>query len=323
MKKILLGCFIVFIAFLIFLDTKDYILGDTLTKQDVQSDLYAGEYPDYTQAEDAVRDSLHSKVSNSASYGDQLYILPNNQYYVLKTLVGTYKSSQYLYTGIIERKGSGETTLTFPAHGFNLISVNDKFKQKSWDIKSKAGIHHFRAGDFNQNDNPEDKVIMNNQQTEGITETFTPNKDVIVVSSDGLWLDHRKNKMGMAEMMNAYPSEQEAVKAVKKDTFGRKIGILKSKHMDFYIYKYQLDTFSQYTIIPVRVKDNQFYAGKFERFTYVKDDEFSSEFEEQVDGITYKLNFQQNKEKFKQYNEQLKSGGMRIAVEVRGENDGK
>lgn len=323
MKKILLGLFIVFLAVGAIRDTKNYVLGDGFKDSEVESEIYAGQYDDYELAQEAMDDAMGEEFGIKASYVDRIFKLPNDHYYALKMMGGDYKRSQYLYTGFIENLSKDTTELTFPENEFNLVNVNGKYEQKSWDVKSKAGVHHFQTGPFSKVTKQEDEIEFNSDKTEGIAMSSTLKDGVIQIDMNGIWLDKGNNKIGMNETTKAYTTEAAAVKAVKKDEFGQQIGVLKTENMNFYVFKNIVSIYYEYTVIPVRLKNNQYYAGKYERFTYIAGDETTTELEEKVEGVTYKLNFQQNIEKAKQYRNQIKEDQMQIAVQVRGEDDGK
>lgn len=323
MKKILLGLFIVFLVIAMILDTNDYVLGNNLTDLEVESEVYAGKYADYEEASSAMDDAMVGKFGIKASYVDRIFKLPNNHYYTLKMMSGDYKRSQYLYTGFIENLSKDTTELTFPENEFNLVNVNGKYEEKSWDVKSKAGVHHFQTGPLSKATKLEDEIEFKSDRTEGIVMSSTLKDGVIQIDMDGIWLDKGNNKIGMNETTKTYATEAAAVNAVKKDEFGQQIGVLKTENMNFYVFKNIMSIYHEYTVIPVRIKDNQYYAGKYERFTFMAGDETTTELEEQVEGVTYKLNFQQNLEKAKQYRNQIKEDQMQIAVQVRGEDDGK
>ncbi|TDL98241.1 hypothetical protein ERX27_03635 [Macrococcus brunensis] len=319
MKRVLLGLLILFIALTIFLDTRDYVLGTDLKIEEIPD--VSGEFEDYTMAYDAMESSLDGvgNLDYTAAYSKHLYKLSDGHYYSLEMLDASCKSAYYLYTGFIEVKNPSVSELSFPENKFNLIQVGDKFQQKSWDLKSKAGVHHFKVGEFSQSDRIEDRVSMNDKGTAGLLVSTIPNKDVIVINQEGLWLDRGNNKVGMDEKMKSFRSERAALAAVKKDDFGRLAGVLKTGDMNFYLFSRQIDIFHEYTVVPVRLDKGQVSAGKYERFTYKKDNEFESEFEEKVDDVVYNLHFQQGG-KITHYPHHVKDGTIDIAVEVRSEH---
>lgn len=142
MKKGLLGLFIAFLLVSLIWDVKDYLLGDQLTRNEAASEFYSGQYESYEEASSIINDTMGNKFEVIGSITEHIYKLPNNYYFVLAMRDGNHKASSYLYTGFIEQKHKDVTELTFPENDFNLISTNGKFKSKSWDIKSKAGVHH-------------------------------------------------------------------------------------------------------------------------------------------------------------------------------------
>lgn len=323
MKKGLLGLFIAFLLVSLIWDVKDYMLGDQLTDDAVASELYAGQYESFEEASSTINDAMGTDFNVIGSITEHIYKLPNNHYYVLEIKKASHKASLYLYTGFIEQKHKDVTELTFPENDFNLISTNKKFKSKSWDIKSKAGVHHIQTGAFSKGTKLENRIIRNVDESEGVTLATELKDGVIQMNEKGIWLDKGNNKIGMNESMKAFDTEEAALSAVTKESFGKPVGVIKSKNMNFHIYQNKVDAFKEYTVIPVHMKDNQYYAGKYERFTFVEDSEVNTKTEEAVEGVTYKLHFQHDVEKFKQYKKQLKDGNMYIGVEVRGEHYGK
>ncbi|WP_420493950.1 hypothetical protein QA541_09315 [Macrococcus psychrotolerans] len=323
MKKILLGLFIVFLAIGAIRDTKDYVLGNDLTDLEVESGLYSGQYLDYEEASSAMSDAMGEKFSVKANHVDRTFKLPNGHYYSWKMMDGDYKRSQYLYTGFIENISKDTTELTFPENEFNLVSVNGKFEQKTWDIKSKAGVHHFQSGAFSKATKLEDRIMTNDDESEGVTVATELKDGVIQMNEKGIWLNKANNKVGMNEPMKAFDTEEAAVSAATQEVFGKSVGVIKSKNMNFHIYQNKVDAFNEYTVISVRLKEQQYYAGQYERFTFIADTVVDTHTEEAVEGITYKLHFQHDVDKLKQYKKQLKDGHMYIGVEVRGEDYGK
>lgn len=323
MKKGLLGLFIAFLLVSLIWDVKDYVLGDQLMRNDVASEFYSGQYESYEEASSIINDTMGNKFEVIGSLTEHIYKLPNNHYFVLAMRDGKHKASSYLYTGFIEQKHKDVTELTFPENDFNLISTNGKFKSKSWDIKSKAGVHHVQIGAFSNGTKLEDRIMTNDDETEGVTVTTDLKDGVTQMNEKGIWLDKGNNKIGMNEPMKAFDTEEAALSTVTKESFGKPVGVIKSKNMNFHIYQNKVDAFKEYTVIPVHMKNNQYYAGKYERFTFVEGSTINIKTEEAVEGVTYKLHFQHDVEKLKQYKKQLKDGNMYIGVEVRGEDYGK
>lgn len=321
MKKILLGVLIVFLLIAAFFDTKDYVLGNKL--KGINKAMVTEVNPDYETAKYEMEMAMDNTVKSIKASYYKKYKLPNNNYYILKMINSDYKMSYYLLTGLIEIKNANETLLTFPKDELQLISVNDKYEQKSWDLKSKAGVHHFKVGEFSNSDNLDDRFMLNGKGTAGVQMSFTPKKGVIEIDENGIWLDHGKNKVGMNHRMQSFTSEKEAIAKVKQDDFGKQVGVVKANDMHFYIFKNEVDVFDEYTVIPVLVKDNQLKAGKFERFTFNGDFGADAKTTEAVEGFTYRLHFQQDADKFKHYEHQVKVDKMHIAVKVRGESHAK
>ncbi|WP_414042357.1 hypothetical protein ACMGE9_08445 [Macrococcus sp. EM39E] len=320
MKRIFLALLIAILATSAVLDIKNYVLGNKFD----QNKLYdsSGIYEGYQEAKDDMTSNFTDAVGTSGSINNRIYKLPNNHYYTLQMLTGNYKKSTYLYSGLIEIKNANETELTFPKNKLELIVVNHEFKDKSWQVKSKVGTFDFVAGDFG-NSNPDDRKMSDDDGKRGLRISLTPKKGVTRINNNGIWLDHANFKVGMQNQMKVYKSEQKAIKSVKKDDFGKLLGVIQTKDMNFHIFRNQVDVFKEITVIPVSLKDNQIKAGKFERFTFEKGDGIKEVIEERIDDVDYILNFQQNSENIKKMKDQLKDGNMHIAVEVRGEKNAK
>lgn len=317
LKRLLLGCFIVFLALGMFLETRDYVLGNTL-KHDAASHsegIFDDEMAALNQMENDVEGA--SRVSPLTS---SFYKLPNGNYYKVPMLVLSHKLSSYLYTGQLEFKSDG-VELSIPKDSWHLISTNQHFKAKDWEINSQAGVHRFKSGPINRRDNLDDVLMSNDDKDQGLVVSSQLKKGVIEVTSDGLWLDRAKFKVGMKGEMKSYSTEQAAVDAVHQNEFGKEIDVLKSKAMNFHLYRNQVSEFNEYTVIPVRIDGNDYLAGKFERFTYQQGKEMDSDFEESIDGVDYTLHFEQSDKK--RYAQEIKVDDGKIAVEVRGERDEK
>lgn len=320
MKKILLGILIAILALGAVLDTKDYVLGNKFDETKLYGDM--GVLGSYGDTISDMENNLTEAGMDIASRSSRIYKLPNNHYYILQMFESFYRKSDYLYTGLIEIKNANETELTYPDNKLELIEVNKKFEQKSWKVNSKAGTFDFKVGKFGDVSD-DDKQMMDDDGKHGLSISLTPKEGVITVGRDGIWFDNNKRKIGMQNTMKTYASEKEAVNAVKKDDFGKLIGVMQTKQMNFYVYRNQIDIFKEYTIIPVSLKDNKYTAGKYERFTYETDSIADIKAEEQVDNVNYMLRFQQSSEKFEKIANQLKDGDMHIAVKVRGEGNAK
>lgn len=320
MKKILLAILIAILTISAMLDIKDYMLGNKFD----QNKLYdnSGIFTQYTDVLRDMETNLSDAGLGVSTLTNRMYKLPNNHYYTLQMYNVDYKQSTYLYSGLIEIKNANETELKLPENNLELVTVNNEFKDHSWQVDSKVGTFDFVVGDFG-NSNTEDREMSDDDGERGLRISLTPKKGITKINNNGIWLDHANFKVGMQNKMKVFNNEQEAIKAVKQDDFGKALGVIKSKHMNFYIYSNQVDIFKEYTIIPVSLKGNQIKAGKFERFTFEGDDEVDEVIEERIDDVDFKLNFQKNNEKFKKMKHQLKDGKMYIAVEVRGEDDGK
>lgn len=316
MKRILLGCLIIFVGMMIIMDIRDYVLGNHLTS--VDSSFAEGEYTDFTDASNEIESLLQDKLGSSEQYASPLYKLPDQHYLRLEMHGGDYRRSHYLLTGFIEEQDDSMVKLSFPDKDFHLIRVGDQFQQKSWDIESKAGTHHLSSGVFSDSDRLEDRLITNDEDTAGLQLSTTLKKGVIWINEQGIWLDRGNNKIGMNEEMKSYQSERAAVKAVKKEGFGKLSGVLKTPDMHFYIFSRQVNIFNEYTVLPVRIKGQEFIAGPFEKFTFEDDSGVNSDVEEKVGSIIYKLHFQQNAEKLRKYPHHLQVDDMDIAVEVGG-----
>ncbi len=320
MKKILLGILIAILALGAVLDTKDYVLGNKFDETKLFD--YSGVFEQYSDILSEMETNLSDAGMDIASINNRIYKLPNNHYYTLQMYTGHYKKSTYLYSGLIEFKNSNEVILSLPKNKLELVTVNQEFKDRSWQINSKAGAFDFEVGNFG-NSNTDDRKMSDDSGERGLRITLSPKKDVIEINNNGVWLDHAKFKVGMQKPMKVFNSEQEAVNAVKQDDFGKALGVIKSKDMNFYVFKNQVEIFKEITIIPVSHKDNQIKAGKYERFTFEKDDGVKEVIEEQVDNVNYTLRFQQSSDKFEKIANQLKDGDMHIAVKVRGEDHAK
>ncbi|RAI80145.1 hypothetical protein BFS35_010190 [Macrococcoides goetzii] len=320
MKKILLGILIAILALGAVLDTKDYVLGNKFDETKLYGD--EGVLGSYGDTISDMENNLTEAGMDIASRSSRIYKLPNNHYYILQMFESFYRKSDYLYTGLIEIKNANETELTYPDNKLELIEVNKKFEQKSWKVNSKAGTFDFKVGKFGDVSD-DDKQMMDDDGKHGLSISLTPKEGVITVGRNGIWFDNDKRKIGMQNAMKSYATEKEAVNAVKKDDFGKLIGVIKSKQMNFYVYRNQIDIFKEYTIIPVSLKDNKYTAGKYERFTYETDSITDIKAEEQVDNVNYTLRFQQSSDKFEKIANQLKDGDMHIAVKVRGEGHAK
>lgn len=320
MKKILLGILTAILALGAVLDTKDYVLGNKFD----ETKLYGvtGDFLSYEEAIDDMEMNLSNTDLNLSASMNRIYKLPNNHYYILQMFESFYRKSDYLYTGLIEIKNANETELTYPDNKLELIEVNNKFEQKSWKVNSKAGTFDFKVGKF-CDVSDDDKQMMDDDGKHGLSISLTPKEGVITVGRNGIWFDNDKRKIGMQNAMKSYATEKEAVNAVKKDDFGKLTGVMQSKQMNFYVYRNQIDIFKEYTIIPVSLKDNQYTAGKYERFTIEKGSIADIKAEEQVDNVNYTLRFQQSSDKFEKIANQLKDGDMHIAVKVRGEGHAK
>ncbi|MCE4957410.1 hypothetical protein [Macrococcoides caseolyticum] len=320
MKKILLACFIVLLILGALLDTRNYVLGNRL---EISSALMPeGEFETVSDAEGEMGYLLESQGISDYSVIKRLYKLPNRNYYTLEILDATYKQSEYLYTGLIETKHATVSNLKVPKSSFELVRVNQQFKDKSWEIPSKVGVFHMSAGTFD-NEATEDRIITNDAETAGVTVSLTPKKGIVEVNHDGVWLDHAKFKVGMENRMKRYSSEDAAVEAVKQGDFGKQIGMVKTQHMHCYIFLNKVAEYNEYTFIPVMLQDGQFMAGKFERFTYETDDIVDIGMEEAIEGIPYKIYLQQNNEHPKVFKNEIRHKDMHIAVVERGVKDGK
>lgn len=320
MKKILLGILIAILALGAILDTKNYVLGNKFDETKLYGDV--GVLGSYGDTISDMENNLTEAGMDVASRSSRIYKLPNNHYYILQMFESFYRKSDYLYTGLIEIKNANETELTYPDNKLELIEVNKKFEQKSWKVNSKAGTFDFKVGKFGDVSD-DDKQMMDDDGKHGLSIALTPKEGVITVGRDGIWFDNDKRKIGMQNAMKSYATEKEAVNAVKKDDFGKLIGVMQTKQMNFYVYRNQIDFFKEYTIIPVSLKDNKYTAGKYERFTYETDSIADIKAEEQVDNVNYTLRFQQSSDKFEKIANQLKDGDMHIAVKVRGESHAK
>lgn len=320
MKKILLGILIAILALGAILDTKNYVLGNKFDETKLYGDV--GVLGSYGDTISDMENNLTEVGMDVASRSSRIYKLPNNHYYILQMFESFYRKSDYLYTGLIEIKNANETELTYPVNKLELIEVNKKFEQKSWKVNSKAGTFDFKVGKFGDVSD-DDKQMMDDDGKHGLSIALTPKEGVITVGRDGIWFDNDKRKIGMQNAMKSYATEKEAVNAVKKDDFGKLIGVMQTKQMNFYVYRNQIDIFKEYTIIPVSLKDNKYTAGKYERFTYETDSIADIKAEEQVDNVNYTLRFQQSSDKFEKIANQLKDGDMHIAVKVRGESHAK
>lgn len=320
MKKILLGILIAILALGAILDTKNYVLGNKFDETKLYGDV--GVLGSYGDTISDMENNLTEAGMDVASRSSRIYKLPNNHYYILQMFESFYRKSDYLYTGLIEIKNVNETELTYPDNKLELIEVNKKFEQKSWKVNSKAGTFDFKVGKFGDVSD-DDKQMMDDDGKHGLSIALTPKEGVITVGRDGIWFDNDKRKIGMQNAMKSYATEKEAVNAVKKDDFGKLIGVMQTKQMNFYVYRNQIDNFKEYTIIPVSLKDNKYTAGKYERFTYETDGIADIKAEEQVDNVNYTLRFQQSSDKFEKIANQLKDGDMHIAVKVRGESHAK
>lgn len=320
MKKILLGILIAILALGAILDTKNYVLGNKFDETKLYGDV--GVLGSYGDTISDMENNLTEAGMDVASRSSRIYKLPNNHYYILQMFESFYRKSDYLYTGLIEIKNANETELTDPDNKLELIEVNKKFEQKSWKVNSKAGTFDFKVGKFGDVSD-DDKQMMDDDGKHGLSIALTPKEGVITVGRDGIWFDNDKRKIGMQNAMKSYATEKEAVNAVKKDDFGKLIGVMQTKQMNFYVYRNQIDIFKEYTIIPVSLKDNKYTAGKYERFTYETDGIADIKAEEQVDNVNYTLRFQQSSDKFEKIANQLKDGDMHIAVKVRGESHAK
>ncbi|WP_414048739.1 hypothetical protein [Macrococcus animalis] len=320
MKKILLALLITLLAISAILDTKNYVLGN---KFDITK-LYdiSGDFDSYNDAVNVMETNLTDTNLDLSSSSNRIYKLPNNHYYILQMFNTFYRKSDYLYTGLIEIKNANETELTVPAEKLKLIEVNGEFENDVWKVNSKAGQFDFKVGQFGDVDEDEgDKQMMDDNGKKGLSISLTPKKGVVEIGRDGIWFDNQKKKVGMTYEMNAFNTESEAIKAVKKDDFGKVIGVIKSDFMNFHIFKSSIDVINEYTIIPVRRDGNQFKSGKFERFSYMSDDIVDIDLKEEVEGVHYRVRLQQDNEKFEKMNNQIKDGKMHIAVEVRGEEN--
>lgn len=320
MKKILLGILIAILALGAILDTKNYVLGNNFDETKLYGDV--GVLGSYGDTISDMENNLTEAGMDVASRSSRIYKLPNNHYYILQMFESFYRKSDYLYTGLIEIKNANETELTYPDNKLELIEVNKKFEQKSWKVNSKAGTFDFKVGKFGDVSD-DDKQMMDDDGKHGLSIALTPKEGVITVGRDGIWFDNDKRKIGMQNAMKSYATEKEAVNAVKKDDFGKLIGVMQTKQMNFYVYRNQIDNFKEYTIIPISLKDNKYTAGKYERFTYETDSIADIKAEEQVDNVNYTLRFQQSSDKFEKIANQLKDGDMHIAVKVRGESHAK
>lgn len=320
MKKILLGILIAILALGAVLDTKDYVLGNKFDETKLYGDV--GVLGSYGDTISDMENNLTEAGMDVASRSSRIYKLSNNHYYILQMFESFYRKSDYLYTGLIEIKNANETELTYPDNKLELIEVNKKFEQKSWKVNSKAGTFDFKVGKFGDVSD-DDKQMMDDDGKHGLSIALTPKEGVITVGRDGIWFDNDKRKIGMQNAMKSYATEKEAVNAVKKDDFGKLIGVMQTKQMNFYVYRNQIDNFKEYTIIPISLKDNKYTAGKYERFTYETDGIADIKAEEQVDNVNYTLRFQQSSDKFEKIANQLKDGDMHIAVKVRGESHAK
>lgn len=320
MKKILLGILIAILALGAILDTKNYVLGNKFDETKLYGDV--GVLGSYGDTISDMENNLTEAGMDVASRSSRIYKLPNNHYYILQMFESFYRKSDYLYTGLIEIKNANETELTYPDNKLELIEVNKKFEQKSWKVNSKAGTFDFKVGKFGDVSD-DDKQMMDDDGKHGLSIALTPKEGVITVGRDGIWFDNDKRKIGMQNAMKSYATEKEAVNAVKKDDFGKLIGVMQTKQMNFYVYRNQIDNFKEYTIIPISLKDNKYTAGKYERFTYETDGIADIKAEEQVDNVNYTLRFQQSSDKFEKIANQLKDGDMHIAVKVRGESHAK
>ncbi|WP_414045752.1 hypothetical protein ACMGE5_05170 [Macrococcus equi] len=318
MKKILLSLFAAILATGAFLDTKNYIQGNNI---ELNSYDPAGSYQTKQEAVDEMGYALELIDVDSHAEMKRIFKLPNKSYYTLEMLDAQKNQSSYLYTGLIETQNGNTSILEFPEHKWELISVNNDYKNKSWDVNSKAGKFHFNVGDFVSND-IDNRIIINDDESAGMSIDYTPKKGVIEMNDNGVWLDHAKFKVGMQNKSKTYPTEDAAVNAVKQNDFGKRLGVIKMRDMNFYVYVNQVAEFNEYTIVPVRLKDNQFIAGKYERFTFESEDIFEVSMEEQVEGILFTVHFQQDNEKLKKYSNTLKHKHMHIAV-VGGKQDAK
>lgn len=320
MKRILISIFIVILCIGAFLDTRTYILGNDV-------DVNSGYTPESLfstrqEALDEMDFALEMKNVHPSGIMNRLYKLPNHHYYELVMKDVNYKRSSYLYTTFVEQHNANEYALKVPKNSWNLISVNRKFQQKSWDINSKVGTFDFNSGSFN-NRNTEDRPIVSDDKASGLSVSLTPKKGIISMNKDGLWLDHANFKIGMQEKMKSYGAEIEAVKAVKRDDFGNAIGVVKTNNMNFHFFLNQVGDYKEYTVIPVKVNSNQYISGKYERFTFYIDDVVETYIEDAVEGVTYQLHFQEGNDKLKHYPNEIKHKDMHIAVEVRGDKDAK
>lgn len=318
MKRILLTLFIALLVSGAVLDTKSYIVGDQKKLDATFSQ--SGEFETEAEAKEAMDSTLEMNDLHSESVMNRYYKLPNKHYLNVTMLSPTHKMSSYLYTGLIETDDAHSSTLTFPEHDFELVSVNHQFKQKAWDVESKAGQLHFNIGDFS-NSKLEDRMVVSEDDSAGVSVSMTPKKGVITVNRNGLWLDHANFKVGMNEKLRTFTSENEAVKAVQQDDFGKEIGVIKTDEMNFHIFYNAVSDYNEYTVIPVETH-GEIKAGKFERFTF-HEDIVDAKTEEKVDGVTYQLHFQQGKDKNKSYKNKVEHKKMDIGVEVGGVDDAK